>query len=100
EVHAEVDLVPVTQAAVRLDARKRVERADAGVGILRRHRAARHRPRNADDCVADAYAPPRVLFVRARTFELEQHPEPAAVDLGAELAPEPLARRAREHRPD
>src|SRR5439155_2151491 len=39
---------------------------------------------------------PRVLLVRARAVELEQHPEAPPVDLGAERLAEPLARCARD----
>src|SRR6184192_1183161 len=96
EVDAEVELLAVAQAAVALDPCKRVERAHARVGILRRHGAARHRPGHAHDRLADPYTLPRVLLVRDCAVELEQHPEAPSVDLGAELFAEPRARCPRD----
>src|SRR5207302_1432796 len=86
EVDAEVELLPVAQAAVALDPRERVERAHSGIGILRRHGAARHGPGDAHDRLPDPHALPRVLLVRARAAEL---------DLARDLAPVGEAQRQR-----
>ena len=79
------------EAAVADERPERVEVALAGVRVLGRDRAARvrlgDRDRRATDL--DRAADPGVLLVGRRALELDQHPEPAAVDRrDAELARE------------
>src|SRR5262245_18013861 len=65
-VDAEVDLLALAQAPVRLDLPERVEVADAGVGAACRRCTARYRPADADEGLAEGQqAPvPGVLLVR------------------------------------
>ena len=62
---------------------QRVEVGLAGLGVLRRHRAAADVSLRHDDRLADLNAPaePLVLLVLAQAVDAEVHPEPATVDL-------------------
>src|SRR4051794_6240318 len=94
--HAEVGMLPFAQATVGDDHPKRVEVADAGIGILRRDRASGVGLGDRDDGPTDRdpVADPGVLLVRLGAHELDEHPKPSRIDVfEATLAGE-LAERA------
>ena len=92
-VDAEVDRLAVADAAVALDQPQRVEVALARFRVARRHGAARHRPADAENRLADPQpaAVPGVLLVLVAAVEVEEHAEPPRVD----AARPPRARGAR-----